>query len=67
MGTNFYAVLPVKNRNLINKEINKLINLAKDEDDFSLVKEVTMIPEYSGYDVVFRINTIKEALKPSEQ
>ena len=35
--------------------------------DFSLVKEVTMIPEYSGYDVVFRINTIKEALKPSEQ
>lgn len=39
MGTNFYAVLPVKNRNLINKEINKLINLAKDEDDFSLVKE----------------------------
>ena len=38
MGTNFYAVLPVRNRNLINKEINKLINLAKDEDNFSLVK-----------------------------
>lgn len=39
MGTNFYAVLPVRNRKLINEEINKLINLAKDEDDFSLVKE----------------------------
>lgn len=39
MGTNFYAVLPIRNRNLINEEINKLINLAKNEDDFSLVKE----------------------------
>ena len=37
MGTNFYAVLPIRNRNLINEEINKLINLAKNEDDFSLV------------------------------
>lgn len=33
--------------------------------DFSLVKEVTSIPEYSGYDVVFRINTIKESIKPN--
>ena len=34
--------------------------------DFSLVKEVTMVPEYSGYDIVFRVNTIKESIKTYE-